>query len=144
MVDQAVWQSVSEILTEPERIAGLAREQLRIRGLADSEAEIEGRLRQIDRKVLKEREAMDRLIHFHAESKTLNEEDFERAATSMRLKLEQLEEDRESLLRLLPGAKVAETSRQSLPSPQRFFRDSRRFRLRRSRELSLFSMSESA
>lgn len=111
LVDEAVWAGIAEILMEPDRIEALAREKLRLRGLANSEATIQTRLRKIDRQIVKEQEALNRLIRFHAESETLNEEDFERAVDSMRGVLERLHAERESLLRYLPGAKSAEDQR---------------------------------
>jgi site-specific DNA recombinase len=107
LVDEAVWAAVAEILSEPERIASIAAERLRLRGLDSGDSEAEKRLRGIDRKIVKEREALNRLIRFHAESGTLNDEDFERAVTDFRMYLEKLEDDRNQLLRSLPGEQTA-------------------------------------
>ncbi|MCA1838802.1 MAG: recombinase family protein [Actinomycetota bacterium] len=110
-IDSAVWRGIAEVLFEPERLSAIALEELRRRGIADSEDKMQARLRSLDRAIVKKRESLTRLISFHAENETLIEEDFVRAAGSMRRRIEQLEQERANVLRFLPGAQASEDQR---------------------------------
>lgn len=111
MVDEAVWRGVAEILLEPERLATLAQQELRRGGLEQSEAHIKRQLQSLDRKILSAREALNRLVRYHAEKGTLGEEGFESAAASIRNEIEFLTYDRNKLMVIVPGRRLAQDQR---------------------------------
>lgn len=111
MVDEAVWRGVAEILFEPERLATLAQQELRRRGLEQSEAHLKRQLQSLDRKILRAREALNRLVRYHAEKGTLGEEGFESASASIRNEIEFLTYDRNKLMVVVPGRRLAQDQR---------------------------------
>lgn len=106
-VDEAVWRGVAEILSEPERLATLAQEELRRRGLAASEKRVQDELQSLDRKIVRAREALNRLARYHADRGTLGEDGFESAAESIKSEIDFLTYERNRLQAVLPGRKVA-------------------------------------
>ncbi|MCA1834651.1 MAG: recombinase family protein [Actinomycetota bacterium] len=110
-VDEAVWRAVAGVLQDPGRLATIAREELRRRGIAQSESKLKKELETIDRKLTRARDALGRLVRHHAEKATLDDATFETAAAPMRDHVQALERDRENLLRALPGAGLQEDER---------------------------------
>lgn len=89
----------------------MAQEELRRRGLAGSEKSMKVELQSLDRKIVRAREALNRLARYHAERGTLGEEGFESAAESIKSEIDFLTYERNRLQALLPGRKVASDQR---------------------------------
>lgn len=102
-VDSAAWQAVAEVLLEPERLMTAAREELNLRGAAQSEAQLQRDLQSLEKKLARAREALARLVRYHAQSDTLDSPTFETALQPLREEVATLESERERFLLTLPG-----------------------------------------
>lgn len=103
-----MWCAVADVLEDPSRLTTLAREELRRRGVANSEAKLKKELETVDRKLTRARDALARLVRYHAEAGTLDDATLETAAAPMREHVQTLEREREQLLRALPGSRLHE------------------------------------
>lgn len=101
-VDDAAWRTVLAVLAEPSRLLTTAREELSRRGLEKSEAKMRQELKQVDGQLTQKREALARLVRFHAEKGDLSEGIFESAAQPLKDEITRLEQRREKLLSALP------------------------------------------
>ncbi|MEO7803001.1 MAG: hypothetical protein ABIS18_00685, partial [Actinomycetota bacterium] len=104
-IEDAVWNSVVEILKDPDRLMRMAKEELSRRGILQSEPKLKKAVEAIDQKLGRAREAAARIVRFHAQEGTLDDTTFQLAVGPLNAQVHKLELEREKLLSLSPESR---------------------------------------